>query len=137
MYSLKVVVDSDVFVALLFEQEVNHQTAIKLRRHIESNALQPVTTGSVLFEVVRLLRERSEAELAYRFLQQLQNWNFPILPLSDGLLNDALTMYRKQKTKGLSLSICANVAIMREYHIPKIATFDGRYEQLGVQVVGT
>jgi predicted nucleic acid-binding protein len=72
--------------------------------------------------------------VAQQLLWQLQSRQFPIIPLSDRLFTEALLLYGRQKAPHITLAMCANVAIMREYLIPKIASFDTHYKQLGVQV---
>jgi predicted nucleic acid-binding protein len=82
-------------------------------------------------------RRRGQA-LAKAFLDEIiENGNFPVIFIAKDLYEQALDIFKQQIKKGSSVTDCANVAVIRRFHIPTIFSFDKVCpKRFGLELIG-
>lgn len=131
----QVLIDSDAFVGWLYEGDGHHSEASQIFAHVEKQRLVPVTTSLVVAETATVLSHRQGQKLALVFLELVKR--YPIIHITRRRQQEALALFQEQRARGTSVTDCANVAVMREYHIPAIFSFDKVYpKSFGLKIAG-
>ena len=124
-----VLVDSDAFVGRLYKKDSHHERSLSLFAKLEAANNTLTTTSMVVAETVTVLGLRSGPALARRFLLILRRSGLAIIHIDEKLQQEAIRLFEAQNKPGISVANCANVAVMRRFHIPQILSFDQTYEQ--------
>jgi predicted nucleic acid-binding protein len=129
-----VFVDTWQFQALLDRHDPQHAKARQLHRSIP---YPRVTTQLVLIELLnafsdhRLLR-LTAGETVTRLGMDRQ---MAVVPMSDGLFQRALKLYRERLDKDWSLTDCASFLTMRDLHLTDALTADHHFVQAGFRAL--
>lgn len=132
--SQMVLVDSDAFIAWLVADDLLHKEAVEVLRTLQKNKQTTVTTSLVVAETATVLSNRVGQGQARAFLDFVEK--LPIIHITEDLQREALTLFRKQATKGTSVVDCSNVAVINSFHIASIFSFDGFYRKQGLKIAG-
>jgi predicted nucleic acid-binding protein len=127
MNNFEVLIDSDAFIAKLYEYDLLHTPALELFDNLEQNRKLLVTTDAVVGETATVLSHRVGQKLATAFLVFIERSAIPIIHIDEKLHKDALKIFREQTQRGTSFVDCANVAVMKRFGIPTIFSFDEFY----------
>lgn len=120
-----VLVDSDAFVGWIFAEDVHHPEVKEIFQQITANRLKLVTTNYVIAETATVLSKLAGQQLARSFLEQAAK--FTIIHISKQLHQQALEIFQTLDKKRSSVIDCSNVAVMRQFNIPTIFSFDKVY----------
>lgn len=123
----QVLIDSDAFVGWLYEKDGHHAEASRIFTHLEEKRLVPVVTSLVVAEAATVLSHREGQPLARTFLDLIRR--YPVIHITRPLQQQALDLFQAQKARGTSVTDCANVAVMRQFQIPTIFSFDRVYSK--------
>ena len=129
----QILVDSDAFVGWLYEKDAHHKHAEKVFAEIMEKRRSLVTTNYVISETSTVLSHRQGQSLAIKFLEVAEK--FPIIHLDEKLHQTTLDLFREQTERGTSVVDCSNVAVVRQFQIPMIFSFDKVYhKKFGLQI---
>ena len=123
-------VDSDAFVARFFPDDFHHQRASTAFAQFERDQRAIVTTSMVVAEVATVLSNRSGHILARKFLDVVSRGIVPVMHIDETIQQVALNVFAEQEKRGMSVTDCANVVVMRQLAIPKIFSFDKAYQKI-------
>ena len=130
-------VDSDAFVGRFYPQDLHYQKSQQIFARLEKQAQTLVTTSMVIAEVATVLSHRSGQPLARKFLKIIHHSKLPTIHVSEKLQAETYKLFNAQEKKGTSITDCANVIVMKRFHIPRIFSFDKAYpKQFNVPIVG-
>lgn len=124
-----VLIDSDAFVGRFYPDDAHHPRVVDLFAQLEAHQRSIVTTNFVVAETATVLSRLSGQSLATRFLDALEQGDFPVLWADEALYAAGMRLFREQQRSKTSFVDCLNVATMQHYHIPHILSFDHVYSK--------
>jgi uncharacterized protein len=108
-----------------------HETAQKLADRFEARA-KLVITQAVCLEIGSVLADLPNRSKAVQMLTGIQSDpGVEIVPMSDTLYSEALTLFTKRPDKEWSLIDCVSFVVMNERGITDALMADGHFEQAG------
>jgi predicted nucleic acid-binding protein len=124
-------IDADAYIALSFVKDIHHVKANSLFSELETSDEEYVTSWEVVDEVATKLsrftsKDQSLKFFVFLFISKTQIEY--ISPESAGLI---LNLFKKQTSKKVSLTDCANMVIARRLGVKIFFSFDHHYEQNG------
>ncbi|MCA0457144.1 MAG: PIN domain-containing protein [Chloroflexi bacterium] len=127
MTDFDVLIDSDAFVGMFFRKDVHHQVAKEIYERFEKDDARLVTTNFVIAETATVLSRYDGQPLARSFLSFARSGNLPIIFITSTLQEASEKIFTTSENKSTSMVDCSNVAVMKEFHIPAIFSFDKFY----------
>lgn len=121
--------DAFFYLALLNRKD-QHQAAVV--RWAERHPGRFLTSWWVLFEVADGLAASAGRRSGSQLVSSLErNPKMGITPMDDGVLRDALTLYRKRPDKEWTLTDCTSFVVMQRERIREALTRDHHFVQAG------
>ena len=116
-------------------QDSNHATAKKNLKTLLQN-YRLYLTDFIIFETITYLNcSVGRHDLALRFLEKTKESTLTIIPVDEGVKNEALELFKKYSDKSLSVTDCVSFVIMKEKGVQKYAGFDDHFKQMGYTCV--
>ncbi len=133
----KVFVDADAFVALIREDDNNHEKALSFLDRLEQDSTFFVTSNYVFSEVITVLSLRMGHEAAVAFIDTMKSptSKYAILRVDEDLEDKAIEIFKSQSSKNVSFVDCTNISIVQDHKIEMILSFDKIYRKNGLQMV--
>ena len=128
--------DASYWIALLHEQDANHDLALLLRDELRGRPM--VTTEMVLVEVLNFFAEFGprQRRAAVNLLFDLQaDDSVDIVEQSTGQFWDAVAYYNARPDQEWGLVDCASFQLMEELDIRQALTNDRHFAQAGFTVL--
>jgi predicted nucleic acid-binding protein len=122
-----VLVDSDAFVGWMLPNDAHHDQVSQLFAQLEAEEQKLVATNFVIGETATVLSHRDGHHTAQKFLQMIDEIRFPVVHIDEALQEKSTQLFLAQQNKGVSMTDCANVVMMRFLHISRIFSFDRFY----------
>ena len=95
---------------------------------IKSAFISVVTTSFVVMETATVLSHLDGQSLAKTFLTEVvERGRLPVIHITDKLQTKTLDIFKQQTKKKTSVVDCSNVAVMRQFDISTIFSFDKVY----------
>ncbi len=132
----KLLVDSDVFFALGVISDANHLKATHLRQQFFREKRQLSTLNLVIFETATLVSHRIGQKEAVIFLTDIFSGEIEVIKLDDEIERKAIEFFKKQTRKNTSFVDCANMAVMEQFGLTSIFSFDEIYKRNGFKRLG-
>lgn len=134
MNDIQVLIDSDAFVGLMLARDAHHARASAIFARLKADNVAAVTTSFVVAETATVLSHASGQALARTFLDDvISKPGFPVIFIDQALQDAAIAIFRALEQRATSLTDCANVAVIRQFEIPMIFSFDKVYpKQFGI-----
>lgn len=130
-----VVVDADALIALILEKDPHHQKALEINKRLISEGIEVFFPMTVFPEAITTLRRVfSQDEKANLLVKQLQQGNFPIIWINDGIFQNACQKFNNTKSKQNTFFDCLVVACAEEVGAEEIFSFDKWYQKLGFKL---
>jgi len=126
-----VFVDSDAFVALIKEDDDNHEKAKGiLKALLEDYDTTFITSNYVFSEVATVVSQKVGHREALEFIDTITSPEYYIemKRVSQELERQAIEIFRRQTSKNVSFVDCTNMAVMTASRIKDIFSFDSRYK---------
>ncbi|MCB0037228.1 MAG: PIN domain-containing protein [Anaerolineales bacterium] len=120
-----VLIDSDAFVGWIFPKDAHHQQVKKKFQTVIENRLKLVTTNYVVGETATVLSKLAGQDSARLFLSRVKK--ITTIHISTTLHEKSLEVFSSLDKKRTSVIDCSNVAVMRQFSIPTIFSFDKVY----------
>lgn len=122
--------DTYFFLALLSKSDRGHPRAAAFTKGFKGRM---ITTGWVLTELADALAGSPVGRTQF-----LQTWNdfhsdpdAQVVPCSDALLEDGITLYVQRPDKEWSLTDCISFVVMQRESLTEALTADRHFEQAG------
>jgi len=126
--NVQVLIDSDAFVGWMLAKDAHHQQTVQIFERLIEDQVAIATTNLVVGETATVLSHRQGQALAKTFLDQvIEASDFPIIFIDEDLHQQALDIFKQQTKRGISLTDCANVAVIQRFGITSIFSFDRFY----------
>lgn len=133
-----ILVDADGFVAIVKEDDTNHQKARQYYAHIDTLSVNLITTNYVIAEAITVISQRLSHEVAVNFIDTVTAEPSPITILdidNTFVLKKAIPLFKGQKSKNVSFVDCINMAVLREHDCLCIFSFDAAYKTNGFTLI--
>lgn len=127
-------IDSDAFLGISNPNDALHSRAITLLKD-QTNDL--VTSWDVIDEVSTKLSYHFSKSHAVEFLRSLSVYDIKIEFLDNEISQEAKKIFLSQKSKNVSMTDCANMAIARKLKIKTFFSFDEHYTKNGFKLLAT
>jgi predicted nucleic acid-binding protein len=129
----EVFVDTAVVIALLLDGDEHHGKAWSKILALRSQA-KLVTTRAVCLEIgSSLSRPRHRAQAAALLASIEHDPEFEVVPLSEDLYAEGLTLFSERADKAWSLTDCLSFIVMRKRGITPALTTDQHFRQAGFE----
>ena len=122
-----ILVDSDALFALNSQKDANFKKAKQIAKSLTQKNFDFAISNFVLAETVTLLNYRIGHRKAVIFLTKLAKDQFPIITIDQDLENLTYKIFRKQTSKNVSVTDCANMAVLKRFGWETIFSFDKIY----------
>lgn len=134
---LNIFVDSDVFIALIKQDDSNHQKARQIFERLQNSPVNFITSNYVFSEVVTVLSQRISHQIAVTFIQNMKSEeNIFVIERVDGEIEErAVQIFIDQTSKNVSFVDCTNIALIKQKGMDGIFSFDEDYKNNGVQLI--
>ena len=128
----KVFVDTAAWIALINVDDVFHEQAKRVKRNLQQQKCQLITTDFVLLEVADALVSPKIRPQTIRFINRLKNLvGLQIMPLSQSLFDEGWQLYSQRLDKDWGITDCISFVIMQRQGIILAFTSDRHFEQAG------
>lgn len=129
-------VDADAFIALTKDDDSNHKRAKQIFSDLQDAPVTFVTSNLVFAEVVTVLSQRMNHEVAVMFITNMKSEDstFQIERISEYTEEKAIQIFIEQTSKNVSFVDCVNIALMRQKDMDGIFSFDSIYKKNGFKI---
>jgi predicted nucleic acid-binding protein len=129
----EVFVDTALVIALMLDTDEHHGKAWSKILTLRSRA-RLVTTRAVCLEIgSSLSRPRHRAQAAALLASIEHDPEFEVVPLSEDLYAEGLTLFSEREDKAWSLTDCLSFVVMRQRGITHALTTDQHFRQAGFE----
>ena len=127
MGEVKVIIDSNIFVAVFLLEDSLHTRATHLVSQLKRQGVAFCTINLVLQESATVLSMRKGMPSARAFYAAVHDFVDQVVPFDEIIEKESWKIFLSQSKKGTSFVDCAILASARHYKIDKIASFDRFY----------
>lgn len=133
---ITIFVDSDAFIALIKQDDSNHNRAKKIFYKLQDTKVTFITSNYVFSEVVTVLSQRVSKSSAVAFIQNMTSGEsvFQIEWVDRKIEEEAIKIFMKQSSKNISFVDCTNIALIKIKSLDSIFSFDNDYKKNGIQL---
>ena len=124
-------VDSDAFIGINNPHDAHHKNALMLLEHFRSKAEILATSWEVIDEISTKLTYFFSKSDAAEFLESLAQHDIQIEFIDRETSLAAKDIFLSQKSKNVSMTDCANMAIAKKLGITTFFSFDEHYKKNG------
>jgi hypothetical protein len=134
--SSNIFVDTDAIVALVQANDSNHGKALKFQKLIDKNKIKIYTSSFVIGEVVTVLGQKSNINLASKVGREMLSGGIEVFCVSRPEMELALEKFSQQASKNSRFTDMVNMVLMNKLKIDTIFSFDKHYPQNGYKLLG-
>ncbi len=127
MTDFDILIDSDAFVGLFIEHDAHHSNMQTLMQGFAQKRRKLVTTSFVVAETATVISRIKGQKVARQFLVYVRSGVIPIIFIDESLQRASEQVFISEENKNTSMVDCSNVAVMEQFHIPQILSFDQFY----------
>lgn len=129
----KILIDTDILVAIVKEDDTNHNKALYLAEKLKgvTICISPFTIP----EAATVISYKINQKQANYFLEKARQRNFLNLMLDDDTVKLADKIFFSQGKKGTSWFDCCNAAFVKINDLDGIFSFDKFYKRLGIRII--
>ena len=127
MNEFEVLIDSDAFVGLFVEQDAHHPRTLEIFKRLAHNNIKVVATSFIIAETATVISKISGQVTTRKFLDYTASGSLPIIHIDEVIQREAQKIFAEQENKRTSVFDCANVAVIHQFAIPQILSFDAVY----------
>jgi predicted nucleic acid-binding protein len=121
-------IDASAYLSLLNPQDNNHAQALKLSRKYSQKKL--ITSQAVLGEVLTVGSMRFDKPKTLQFVEAVINSQTLIIIETPQLVKESFQIFSQVKSKNISWVDCYSQAIINQYQIETVFTFDKDFSKL-------
>lgn len=124
---MKYLIDSDFWVALVKQDDGHHQEVVEAFRELKRGRVKFFSTNLVLQEVGTVLSHKVSAEAVRIFYKKVSKLGLFLIRVGEKSEKKSWDIFLQQTKKGCSFVDCSNLAIVDEYNLDGILSFDKFY----------
>jgi uncharacterized protein len=128
----KVFIDTAAWLALINIDDDFHKLAIKIRKKLQEEGYQFITSDFIFLEVADALTSPHTRQKTINFINRFKNLpNLEVIPVSDSLFQRGWKLYCQRLDKDWGLTDCISFTIMQKQKISLAFTSDKHFQQAG------
>lgn len=128
--------DSGYLIALAIEPDALHTAAKRWAKRVEAEEWSFLTTWAVMLEVGNALSKPQYRDKAVSILNGFQeDPTITVVPLTESLLNRAITLFSERPDKSWSLTDCISFLAMEDADVHAALTHDEHFQQAGFRAL--
>jgi len=135
---MSVFIDTNVFVAARNKRDVNHQRAVELLEGVLMGRYGQAYTSDYVFDeaVTVALRRTGRPDVAIRTGQFIlaSRPRIILLTVNNDVFKSSWEKFQKFAGKGLSFTDCTILALMEQYGIEYLMSFDEHFDGLARRI---
>lgn len=128
-------VDSDAFIGIIAPQDAHHLNANAVLDRLDKSEEKLVTSWETIDEVATKLSMYFGKDCANMLFAMLLKANITIVYVDQALSRSTVEIFKKQISKNVSLTDCANIVICRSMGITSMFSFDSHYIKNGLKLL--
>ncbi|MBI2029929.1 type II toxin-antitoxin system VapC family toxin [Candidatus Gottesmanbacteria bacterium] len=132
----KIFYDTDLLIALHDSSDILHVSVKEYWNKMLSYKLQPFLSTNVLLEVLTIISQRVSKNHSLNLLRELRSGKYIIIHPNEDLISKGEEIFKFIKSKSVSYSDCLNFAILKEYSINWVYSFDVHFKKRGFKRFG-
>ena len=133
---MDLLVDSDIFIALINENDSNHSQAKKIVNALSKRrSIRLYTNNFVVSEIATVLSYKISQSTAHQFLKDILKSDIVIFHVDERLQVMAYEKFLSIKRKDTSMVDCINMALLDHLNQRAILSFDKGYEKEGYSLL--
>lgn len=136
MKNVAVFNDSDFLFALYSSNDAHHLQSLKLASLSEQYSFTAYLSLNVVQEVATLLSQRISKNTSLQFLDSIYEADITLIYPDEMLVQKAERIFREVKSKNVSYADCISFAILEQYRIQWVLSFDIHFKKQGFKRVG-
>lgn len=135
MKRLKIFIDTDFLIALNDKDDTLHQKAIKVLENLSQTQKKTsaFVSTNILLETLIPVSQKLGKKKALELLKELRSGKYLIIHPDENLVLKAEKIFKEIKSKNVSYSDCLSFAVMKEYRIKLVLSFDLHFKKQGFQ----
>jgi len=126
--------DSDFFIALYKRDDANHEMAVRLLETIGEKNMSIILSVFAYSEITTVLSQRIGKATARNFMEDVETSGVRIVLATESLLEKAKHIFRQQRSKNVSFTDAANIALANMQGFDTIVSFDNDYKKNGLRL---
>lgn len=128
--------DTDMIIALYDENDLLHEKALKvMEKNLDKN-WEIYLSVNILMESLTIISQRISKKLSLEVLKQLRSGIYRIKLPNKETINLTFDIFERIKSKNVSFGDCLSFALMTNYNIKKVFSFDIHFKKQGFQRIG-
>ncbi|MEK7119379.1 MAG: PIN domain-containing protein [Patescibacteria group bacterium] len=128
-------IDSDAFIGILAIQDAHHMKANAMFDRLNEAQEKLTTSWETIDEVATKVSMYFGKDCANLLFVLLLKANITIVYVNQALSQTTIEIFKKQTSKNVSLTDCANIAICRSMGINTVFSFDLHYKKNGLTLL--
>ena len=117
--------DSNYFIALANENDSLHTRALAVSKTIEKSAIQLHISNLVFLEVVTVLSQKRNREVANKTGQYLlSDTRISFFHIDEQLQEESWKLFQSIPLKNMGFVDCSTIAVMKALDVSELLTFD-------------
>lgn len=128
-------IDSDALIGTLALQDAHHVAASVVFNRLSDAQENLVTSWETIDEVATKLSMYFGKDCADLLFTLIVKANITIVYIDQILAQTTIDIFKKQTSKNVSLTDCANIAICRSLKIDTMFSFDEHYKKNGLKLL--
>lgn len=128
-------IDSDSFIGILVAQDAHHTMASALFDRLNETQQKLITSWETIDEVATKVSMYFGKDCADLLFGLITRATITIVYVDESLAQKAVDIFKKQTSKNISLTDCANIAICRMMKIDTVFSFDLHYKKNGLKLL--
>jgi predicted nucleic acid-binding protein len=117
--------DSNFFIALNKSDDTNFDKSIEIARELNHQGYKLVTSNLIFMEAVTILSQKVSKEVSLKWGKEfLEDSMIDMIHINSYLHNLSWDIFKHIKQKNVSFVDCSSLAVMKEYDLKYIVTFD-------------
>ncbi|HEX9721890.1 MAG TPA: PIN domain-containing protein [Candidatus Paceibacterota bacterium] len=125
--------DSDFFIALYKRDDTNHEMAVRLLETIGEKNMSIILSVFAYSEITTVLQRIGKAT-ARNFMEDVETSGVRIVLATETLFEKAKHIFRQQRSKNVSFTDAANIALANMQGFDTIVSFDNDYKKNGLRL---
>ena len=133
---MKVFVDTGAWLALNDKHDQFFEKAMEVRRRIEKDKIELITSDFVFDESLTFIRYRVSHEVAVLFGSSIMHSTIvTMMSVDNDVLHQAFEIFKKYKDQAFSLTDCTSFVLMKRLKLRTCFTFDSHFSQMGFSLL--
>ncbi|MBI3576573.1 type II toxin-antitoxin system VapC family toxin [Candidatus Gottesmanbacteria bacterium] len=128
-------IDSDAFIGIIAPQDAHYAAANAVFDRLGTTEEKLVTSWETIDEVATKVRMYFGKDCADMLFSLLAKAKITIVYVDQALAQTIVEIFKKQTSKNVSLTDCANIAICRLLGITSVFSFDSHYQKNGLKLL--